>query len=226
SGYTVEASLDSTGNVIRTPVPETSGDENVVAPFAKAFSPNGGLKVLTGNLGKAVIKISAVAKERHIIEAPARVFHSQEDFLAAFSNKEFTGDVAAVVRFMGPKACGMPELHKLTPALGILQDRGHKVALITDGRMSGASGKIPAAIHLTPEAADGGPVALIRDGDMIRVDAITGELAVMVEDAELAARTPATQDMSAHHAGVGRDLFAAFRANVGSADTGAHVFDA
>ncbi|WP_153768347.1 phosphogluconate dehydratase [Labrenzia sp. CE80] len=226
SGYTVEASLDGTGNVVRTPVPEISGDENVVAPFAKAFSPNGGLKVLTGNLGKAVIKISAVAKERHIIEAPARVFHSQEDFLAAFSNKEFTGDVAAVVRFMGPKACGMPELHKLTPALGILQDRGHKVALITDGRMSGASGKIPAAIHLTPEAADGGPVALIRDGDMIRVDAVTGELTVLVENAELAARTPATQDMSSHHVGVGRDLFAAFRANVGSADTGAHVFDA
>jgi len=226
SGYTVEAGLDSTGNVVRTPVPEISGDENVVAPFAKAFSPNGGLKVLTGNLGKAVIKISAVAKERHVIEAPARVFHSQEDFLTAFSNKEFTGDLAAVVRFMGPKACGMPELHKLTPALGILQDRGHKVALITDGRMSGASGKIPAAIHLTPEAADGGPVALIRDGDMIRVDAVTGELTVLVEDAELAARTPATQDMSAHHVGVGRDLFAAFRANVGSADTGAHVFDA
>ncbi|MBD8876377.1 phosphogluconate dehydratase [Roseibium polysiphoniae] len=226
SGYTVEAGLDSTGNVVRTPVPEISGDENVVAPFAKAFSPNGGLKVLSGNLGKAVIKISAVAKERHVIEAPARVFHSQEDFLAAFSNKEFTGDLAAVVRFMGPKACGMPELHKLTPALGILQDRGHKVALITDGRMSGASGKIPAAIHLTPEAADGGPVALIRDGDMIRVDAVTGELTVLVEDAELAARTPATQDMSAHHVGVGRDLFAAFRANVGSADTGAHVFDA
>lgn len=226
SGYTVEAGLDSTGNVVRTPVPEISGDENVVAPFAKAFSANGGLKVLTGNLGKAVIKISAVAKERHVIEAPARVFHSQEDFLAAFSNKEFTGDLAAVVRFMGPKACGMPELHKLTPALGILQDRGHKVALITDGRMSGASGKIPAAIHLTPEAADGGPVALIRDGDMIRVDAVTGELTVLVEDAELAARTPATRDMSAHHVGVGRDLFAAFRANVGSADTGAHVFDA
>ncbi|MBS8260263.1 phosphogluconate dehydratase [Roseibium polysiphoniae] len=226
SGYTVEAGLDSTGNVVRTPVPEISGDENVVAPFAKAFSPNGGLKVLSGNLGKAVIKISAVAKERHVIEAPARVFHSQEDFLAAFSNKEFTGDLAAVVRFMGPKACGMPELHKLTPALGILQDRGHKVALITDGRMSGASGKIPAAIHLTPEAADGGPVALIRDGDMIRVDAVTGELTVLVEDAELAARTPATQDMSAHQVGVGRDLFAAFRANVGSADTGAHVFDA
>ncbi|MEP4033931.1 phosphogluconate dehydratase [Roseibium polysiphoniae] len=226
SGYTVEAGLDSSGNVVRTPVPEISGDENVVAPFAKAFSPNGGLKVLSGNLGKAVIKISAVAKERHVIEAPARVFHSQEDFLAAFSNKEFTGDLAAVVRFMGPKACGMPELHKLTPALGILQDRGHEVALITDGRMSGASGKIPAAIHLTPEAADGGPVALIRDGDMIRVDAVTGELTVLVEDAELAARTPATQDMSAHHVGVGRDLFAAFRANVGSADTGAHVFDA
>ncbi|MEJ8474783.1 phosphogluconate dehydratase [Roseibium algae] len=226
SGYTVEAKLDAEGNVHRDPVPEISGDENVVAPFSKAFSSNGGLKVLSGNLGKSVIKISAVAKERHIIEAPARVFHTQEEFLAAFSRKEMTGDIAAVVRFMGPKACGMPELHKLTPALGILQDRGHKVALITDGRMSGASGKIPAAIHLTPEAAEAGPIARIQDGDMIRLNAITGELTVMVDEAEFAARTPAVQDMSAHQVGVGRDLFAAFRANVSSADTGAHVFGA
>ncbi|WP_417687189.1 phosphogluconate dehydratase [Roseibium sp.] len=226
SGYTVEARLDETGNVVRDAAPEKSGDENVLAPFAKAFSPNGGLKVLTGNLGKAVIKISAVAKERHVVEAPARVFHTQEDFLAAFSRKEFNGDIAAVVRFMGPKACGMPELHKLTPALGILQDRGHKVLLITDGRMSGASGKVPAAIHVTPEAAHGGAIAKIRDGDMIRLDAVTGELTVLVDQAEFNARPLATQDLSDHEAGVGRDLFAAFRANVGSADTGAHVFGA
>ncbi|WP_417670770.1 phosphogluconate dehydratase [Roseibium sp.] len=226
SGYTVEAKLDADGNVIREAAPANSGDENVLAPFPKAFSSNGGLKVLSGNIGKAVIKISAVAKERHIIEAPARVFHTQEDFLAAFSRKEFTGDVAAVVRFMGPKACGMPELHKLTPSLGILQDRGHKVALITDGRMSGASGKVPAAIHVTPEAAHGGAIAKIRDGDMIRLDAITGELTVLVDEAEFNARPLATQDLSDHETGVGRDLFAAFRANVGSADAGAHVFGA
>ncbi|MFD1696578.1 phosphogluconate dehydratase [Roseibium aestuarii] len=224
SGYTVEARLGADGQVTREAAPAQSADETVLAPFAKAFQPTGGLKVLTGNLGKAVIKISAVAKERHIIEAPARVFHSQEDFLLAFKNKELTGDVAAVVRFMGPKACGMPELHKLTPSLGILQDRGHKVALITDGRMSGASGKVPAAIHVTPEAADGGPIARIQDGDMIRVDATTGELTVLVDAAEFDARPVATQDLSAHQVGVGRDLFAAFRANVGSADTGAHVF--
>lgn len=180
--------------------------------------------MLTGNFGKAVIKISAVAKERHVIEAPARVFHSQDDFLTAFNNKELKGDIAAVVRFQGPKAMGMPELHKLTPCLGILQDRGHKVALITDGRMSGASGKVPAAIHVTPEAANGGPIAKIKDGDMIRINAVTGELMVLVDDAEFNARPLATADLSEHQFGVGRDLFAAFRANVGAADDGAHVF--
>jgi len=224
SGYTVEAKLDSDGNVHREPVVETSGDETVLAPASKAFQATGGLKMLTGPLGKCVIKISAVAPERHVIEAPARVFHSQEDFLKAFSNKELKGDVAAVVRFQGPKACGMPELHKLTPALGILQDRGHKVALITDGRMSGASGKVPAAIHVTPEAADGGPIAKIRDGDMIRVDAINGTLEVLVDQDEFEARPAVTHDMSDHHDGVGRDLFSSFRKIVGTADTGASVF--
>jgi phosphogluconate dehydratase len=225
SGYTVEAGLDAEGNVRRQPVNAASGDETVLAPASKPFQPTGGLKLLTGNIGRAVIKVSAVAEERHVIEAPARVFHTQEDFLAAFSNKELTGDIAAVVRFMGPKACGMPELHKLTPSLGILQDRGHKVALITDGRMSGASGKVPAAIHVTPEALDGGAIARIRDGDMIRLDAKTGKLEVLVDEAEFESREPATHDLGPHHAGVGRDLFAAFRASVGTADTGAHVFD-
>lgn len=225
SGYTVEAGLDAEGNVQRQPVDAVSGDETVLAPASKPFQPTGGLKLLAGNIGRAVIKVSAVAVERHVIEAPARVFHSQEEFLAAFSNKELTGDVAAVVRFMGPRACGMPELHKLTPSLGILQDRGHKVALITDGRMSGASGKVPAAIHVTPEAVDGGAIARIRDGDMIRLDAKTGTLEVLVDTAEFEQREPARHDMDPHHAGVGRDLFAAFRASVGTADTGAHVFD-
>ncbi|MEP3046070.1 MAG: phosphogluconate dehydratase [Roseibium sp.] len=226
SGYTVEAKLDAEGNVIRQQQPDKSGDETVLAPLSKAFQPTGGLKMLSGNFGKAVIKVSAVDKERHIIEAPARVFNSQDDFLKAFNNKELKTDVAAVVRFQGPKACGMPELHKLTPCLGILQDRGFKVALITDGRMSGASGKVPAAIHVTPEAADGGPISKIRDGDMIRVDAVSGELTVLVDDAEFLARPAVKSDLSHHQFGMGRDLFSAFRANVGTPDTGAHVFGA
>ncbi|MEP1932948.1 MAG: phosphogluconate dehydratase [Roseibium sp.] len=226
SGYTVEAKLDADGNVIREQQPDLSGDETVLAPLSKAFQPTGGLKMLSGNFGKAVIKVSAVDKERHIIEAPARVFNSQNEFLKAFNNKELKTDVAAVVRFQGPKACGMPELHKLTPCLSILQDRGYKVALITDGRMSGASGKVPAAIHVTPEAANGGPIAKIRDGDMIRVDAVSGELTVLVDEAEFQARPVEQVDLSHHQHGMGRDLFAAFRANVGTPDAGAHVFDA
>lgn len=226
SGYTVEAKLDENGDILREDAPAVSGDETVLAPLAKAFQPTGGLKMLSGNLGKAVIKVSAVAKERHVIEAPARVFHSQDAFLDAFNKKELKGDVAAVVRFQGPKAIGMPELHKLTPCLGILQDKGYKVALITDGRMSGASGKVPAAIHVTPEAENGGPIAKIRDGDIIRIDAVTGELKVLVDEQEFAARPVAVADLSEHASGVGRDLFTAFRANVGTADNGAHVFGA
>ncbi|MEP2704846.1 MAG: phosphogluconate dehydratase [Roseibium sp.] len=226
SGYTVEAKLDADGNVIREQQPDKSGDETVLAPLSKAFQPTGGLKMLSGNFGKAVIKVSAVDKERHIIEAPARVFNSQNEFLKAFNNKELKTDVAAVVRFQGPKACGMPELHKLTPCLSILQDRGYKVALITDGRMSGASGKVPAAIHVTPEAANGGPIAKIRDGDIIRIDAVSGELTVLVDEAEFQARPVEQVDLSHHQHGMGRDLFAAFRANVGTPDAGAHVFDA
>lgn len=223
-GYTVEAKLNEEGAVRRDPAPAVSGDEKVLAPMPKAFQANGGLKVLDGNMGRAVIKISAVAAERHIIEAPARVFNSQDDLQAAFKRGELTGDVVAVVRFQGPKACGMPELHKLTPALGILQDKGLKVALVTDGRMSGASGKVPAAIHVTPEACDGGPIARIQDGDVIRVDAVKGTLEVLVNAAEFNARPLATHDLSANQTGTGRDLFAPFRALVGTADTGAHVF--
>ncbi|SUB01771.1 Dihydroxy-acid dehydratase [Pannonibacter phragmitetus] len=223
-GYTVEAKLNDDGTVRRDAAPAVSGDEKVLAPMPKAFQANGGLKVLDGNMGRAVIKISAVGPERHIIEAPARVFNSQDDLQAAFKRGELTGDVVAVVRFQGPKACGMPELHKLTPALGILQDKGLKVALVTDGRMSGASGKVPAAIHVTPEACDGGPIARIQDGDVIRVDAVKGTLEVLVDAAEFNARPLATYDLSANQTGTGRDLFAPFRALVGTADTGAHVF--
>ena len=177
------------------------------------------------NLGRAVIKVSAVKPERRVVEAPARVFHDQNDMLAAFKAGELDQDLVAVVRFQGPTANGMPELHKLTPALGILQDKGFKVALLTDGRMSGASGKVPAAIHLTPEATHGGPIAKIRDGDLIRIDAEEGRVEALVDAAEWAAREPATADLAASHQGCGRELFTAFRRNVGTADTGASVID-
>jgi phosphogluconate dehydratase len=180
--------------------------------------------VLDGDIGRAVIKNSAVPKDRHVIEAPARVFHSQEELQKAFKSGELTGDVVAVVRFQGPKANGMPELHKLMPPLGVLQDRGHRVALVTDGRMSGASGKVPAAIHVTPEAADGGAIAKICDGDMIRLDAVSGLLEVLVDATEWAARAPVTADLSCNDFGVGRELFMPFRAQVNRADEGATIF--
>ncbi|WP_029351810.1 phosphogluconate dehydratase [Bosea sp. 117] len=202
----------------------TSGDEAVLRGAAQPFQPTGGLKLLSGDLGRAVIKTSAIASERHVIEAPARIFHSQEELQKAFKAGDLRGDFVAVVRFQGPKANGMPELHKLMPPLGVLQDRGNKVALVTDGRLSGASGKVPAAIHVTPEAADGGPIALIREGDIVRVDAVAGTLTVKVDPAEWAARSPVTADLSASHAGVGRELFGAFRAAVGTADSGATIF--
>jgi phosphogluconate dehydratase len=202
----------------------TSADKAVLRGVAAPFQPTAGLALLTGDLGSAVIKTSAIAQERHIVEAPARVFHSQEALQAAFKACELTEDVVAVVRFQGPRANGMPELHKLMPPLGVLQDRGLKVALVTDGRLSGASGKVPAAIHVTPEAADGGPIALIRDGDIIRVDAVSGTLTVLVDPRDWAGRTPAEADLTPSHHGVGRELFATFRSAVGSADTGATIF--
>jgi len=180
--------------------------------------------VLDGDIGRAVIKTSAVAHERHVVEAPARVFHSQEELQVAFRQGTLGEDFVAVVRFQGPKANGMPELHKLMPPLGVLQDRGHRVALVTDGRLSGASGKVPAAIHVTPEAADGGWIAKVRDGDIIRLDAPRGRLEVKVDPAEWAARELVQVDLAGSHAGVGRELFGAFRASVGRAETGAAIF--
>jgi phosphogluconate dehydratase len=159
-----------------------------------------------------------------VIEAPARVFHSQEELHVAFKAGELNRDVVAVVRFQGPRANGMPELHRLTPPLAVLQDRGLRVALVTDGRMSGASGKVPAAIHVTPEAADGGPIARIRDGDMIRVDADNGRLEVLVSEAQFATRTAAQVDLTPNWSGTGRELFSAFRAIAGRADQGASIF--
>jgi phosphogluconate dehydratase len=222
--YCQEPKLTHDGAVVWQPAARRSHDESVLAPREIAFSPNGGLKMLDGDLGRAVIKVSAVKPERQVIEAPAVIFHSQDALMAAFKAGELEKDFVAVVRFQGPKAIGMPELHKLTPPLGVLQDRGFKVALVTDGRMSGASGKVPAAIHVTPEAAAGGAIAKLRDGDMVRLDAPAGRLTVLVPAADWAAREAATEDLSASHAGFGRELFASFRAVAGTADQGAHVF--
>ncbi len=197
-------------------------NEKIVRPANDPFQPTGGLSRLTGNLGTGVMKVSAVAPEHQVVEAPVRVFHDQNAVKAAFKAGEFTGDVIVVVRFQGPKANGMPELHSLTPILSILQGRGQKVALVTDGRMSGASGKVPAAIHVCPEALDGGPIAYLQDGDLLRVDAVKGELEILTPG--VLDRTPATADLTANQHGVGRDLFGAFRQNVGSADTGASIF--
>ncbi len=199
---------------------ETLNDK-ILRPAADAFQTSGGLKQLNGNLGRGVIKVSAVAPERRIIEAPARIFHDQNDVKAAFKRGEFTSDCVVVVRFQGPRANGMPELHSLTPTLSVLQDRGLKVALVTDGRMSGASGKVPAAIHVSPEAADGGPIARLRDGDIVRVDAEAGTIEALVEG--FADRAPVEADLSANAHGIGRDLFEAFRRNVGPATEGAAV---
>ena len=179
---------------------------------------------MQGNLGRAVIKVSSVPDDRHAIEAPARVFDSQEALLAACAAGEMERDVVAVVRFQGPRANGMPELHKLTPPLAVLQGKGHRVALVTDGRMSGASGKVPAAIHVSPEALAGGPLANVRDGDLLRVDAESGRLEVLVAETEWAAREPAARPASSAHDsahGLGRELFAGMRRNVTSAEEGA-----
>ena len=201
--------------------PSASLNDKIVRPAADPFAATGGLRQLHGNLGRGVIKVSAVAVERHVIEAPARIFHSQDAVKAAFKAGEFTGDTVVVVRFQGPQANGMPELHSLTPTLSVLQERGLRVALVTDGRMSGASGKVPAAIHVAPEAACGGPLARLRDGDIVRLDAVAGTLDCLAPD--FAAREAVTADLSANEWGIGRELFAAFRRSVGNADHGAAV---
>ena len=196
----------------------------MLRPSARPFSPTGGLALLQGNLGRAVIKTSAVPADRHVVEAPARIFDGQEALHRAFQAGELDRDVVVVVRFQGPRANGMPELHKLTPPLAVLQGKGHRVALVTDGRMSGASGKVPAAIHCVPEALDGGPLAKLRDGDPVRVDAVAGTLDVLVDAAEWAARVPATRDPAQaedHGHGLGRELFAGLRRNVTPAEQGA-----
>jgi phosphogluconate dehydratase len=222
--YREEPFLDN-GVLDWRPAPSQSGDETILRSADQPFSPDGGLKVLTGNLGRAVIKVSAVKPEHRVVTAPAIVFNDQEELLAAFERGELRRDFVAVVRYQGPRANGMPELHKLTPPLGVLQDQGFKVALVTDGRMSGASGKVPAAIHVTPECLAGGPLAKVRNGDPIGVDGERGLLEARVAAAEWAARPLETVDLSGYQQGLGRELFAGFRANAADAERGGTTFN-
>ncbi|WP_168011783.1 phosphogluconate dehydratase [Halomonas salinarum] len=223
SAYTQEPFLED-GKLVWHEGPTESLDRDVLRPVSDAFAPTGGLTVLDGNLGRGVIKISAVEEQHRVVEAPVRIFDDQNQLKAAFEAGELDRDVVVVVRFQGPKANGMPELHKLTPFLGVLQDRGFKVALVTDGRMSGASGKVPAAIHMTPEAIDGGPLAKLKEGDVVRLDANSGELRVLVDASEWGKRTLADANLDHYHSGLGRELFAGFRHLAMGAEEGAGVF--
>ena len=211
-------------NVVWRAAPNVSGDQNVLRAAAEPFSPDGGMKLLTGNLGRAVIKISAVKAQHRIVEAPAIVFDSQDAFMHAYKAGELDRDFIAVVRYQGPRANGMPELHALTPALANLQDAGRHVALVTDGRMSGASGKVPAAIHVSPEVLAGGSLGRVRSGDLIRLDAEAGVLQALVPEAEWAARSALPADLSGNLTGMGRELFAMFRGSVSAAEQGATTF--
>src|SRR6056297_3124499 len=218
--YTQEPKLTD-GAITYAEGPRESQNQKILRPARDAFQPTGGLVEMSGNLGRGVMKASAVAPERHVIEAPAAVFEDQGAVKAAFQAGSLNRDVVVVVRFQGPKANGMPELHALTPVLAVLQDRGHKVALVTDGRMSGASGKVPSAIHVSPEALDGGLIGKLQDGDILRVDATKGTLSVLTEGVE--DRASAVPDLSANSHGVGRELFEIFRQTAGPATAGAGV---
>lgn len=221
SHYTMEPVLNN-GKLVWKDGAAKSHNDKILRTTSSPFQETGGLKRLTGNMGDAVIKISAVDPKHHIVVAPARVFDNQDDVKQAFKNGELTDDVIVVVRFQGPKANGMPELHSLMPLLSSLQARGQKVAIVTDGRMSGASGKVPAAIHVSPEASVGGPIAKIQDGDFIRLDAQQGLIEVLEQD--VLERSPVEIDLTSSHRGTGRELFAAFRHIVNSADKGASIF--
>jgi len=232
--YMCEPLLDKDDNLIMSDAngpskvkwvacPENSHDEEVLRPVSNPFSKQGGLQLLTGNLGKAVIKVSAVAESHQVVSAPAKVFSSQGELQDAYSRGELNQDFIAVLKEQGPKAKGMPELHKLTPVMATLQDQGYKVAIVTDGRMSGASGKVPAAIHLAPEAVEGGIIAKIHEGDIVTLDAPNGILKLHVSDEELAKREPQISQASQTF-GTGRELFTGFRNIVSSADLGASAF--
>lgn len=218
--YLVEPWLDQ-GQLAWRAATTTSADENVLRPATQPFSSEGGLRLLKGNIGRAVVKVSAVKPEHRLVRAPAVVVTDQKQLAQLYKDGQLERDFVAVVRNQGPQANGMPELHKLTPLLGVLQDKGFKVALVTDGRMSGASGKVPAAIHVSPEAVDGGMIAKIQNGDMVRLDCEQQELVLEVSDAELAQRMAPTADLSAHQRGCGRDLFALFRQHAMHAEEGA-----
>jgi phosphogluconate dehydratase len=222
--YCDEPYVDRNGELAWRPAPEVSGDSSILRSAVDPFGPDGGLKLLRGNLGRAMIKTSAVQSQHRIVEAPAVTFNSQEEMMDAFDRGELNRDLVAVVRYQGPRANGMPELHKLTPILGVLQDQGFKVALVTDGRMSGASGKVPAAIHVTPESLAGGPLAKIRSGDLILLDSEHGILEALVSAEELGAREPAPADLTAYQVGLGRDLFDVFRANALGPEQGAMTY--
>lgn len=218
--YTQEPTLRD-GKLTWVDGPSESLDKEVIGSVEKPFASGGGLHLMKGNLGRGMSKISAVDPEHQVVEAPAMVFDHQDDVVAAFKRGEMNKDVIVVLRFQGPKANGMPELHKLTPPLGVLQDKGFKVALVTDGRMSGASGKVPSAIHLWPECADGNLMTKVRDGDMIRLDTQKGELNVLVDEAELNSRMACVMANTEHHYGMGRELFDSFRQGVSTSETGA-----
>lgn len=209
------------GKLVWIEGPVESSDPEVLTSAQRPFKAHGGLQLMSGNIGRAVMKTSSLRSGTEVVKAPAVVFHSQHELDAAFKAGELNKDCVVVVRFQGPKACGMPELHKLTPPLGVLQDKGFKVALVTDGRMSGASGKVPAAIHLTPEAVDGGNIAKIQTGDLLLVDGETGRLEILVDPAELAARPLATADLSSNFYGMGREMFGALRQQLTGAEQGA-----
>jgi phosphogluconate dehydratase len=221
--YTREPWLNQ-GQLEWRDAPPTTLDDSILRPVRAPFAASGGLRVLTGALGRAVIKVSAVKPGQRIVQAPALVFHSQAALLAAFERGELERDFIAVLRFQGPRANGMPELHKLTPALGVLQDRGFQVGLVTDGRMSGASGKVLAAIHVCPEAAAGGPISLLRDGDLLRLDSESGRLEVLVAPGVWENRTAGAADLHHNQQGLGRELFGLFRAHCSDAEHGACSF--
>jgi phosphogluconate dehydratase len=220
NNYTHEPKLIE-DKLVWQPVPTSSLDKDVLSTVQQPFATGGGLHVMHGNLGRGISKLSAVSEDHQIVEAPAVVFDDQEDFLAAFKRGELEKDFIAVLRFQGPRSNGMPELHKLTPPLGVLQDRGFKVALVTDGRMSGASGKVPSVIHLCPECEVGGPLAKVRNGDIIALNLQTGDCNALVDEAEFNARVPWPNSAKNHHYGMGREMFGGFRLGASSAETGA-----
>lgn len=221
SDYRLEPFLEE-GNLAFRPAPDRSGDRRILTSADRPFSPNGGIRLLTGNLGRAVVKVSAVPESKWVIEAPAAVFHDQQALQEAFEAGDLDRDFIAVVRYQGPRANGMPELHKLTPPLGVLQDRGYQVALVTDGRMSGASGKVPAAIHVTPESLSGGPLAKVRSGDRLRLDCHAGTLDALVDPVQWEQREAGpAPDLSTSRTGCGRELFASLRQCAQGAEEGA-----